>query len=72
MIGPFDKYSILRKSSYQFKSQFGNINEMLNEYQKLYNLDKAKKDKIKKDYKNILENYCSDGSIKKELKEIFK
>jgi hypothetical protein len=45
---------------------------MLNEYQKLYNLDKAKKDKIKKDYKNILENYCSDGSIKKELKEIFK
>lgn len=72
MIGPFDKYSILRKSSYQFKSQFGNINEMLNEYQKLYNLDKAKKDKIKKDYKNILENYCSASSIKNELKEIFK
>ena len=72
MIGPFDKYSILGKSSYQFKSKFGNINEMMNEYQKLYNLDQAKKDKIKKDYKNILENYCSASSIKKELKEIFK
>lgn len=72
MIGPFNKYSILKKSTYQFKSQFGNINEMVSEYHKLYNLDRAKKDKIKRDYQNILENYCSTISVKKELNEIFK
>ncbi|MAV65138.1 MAG: glycosyltransferase WbuB [Pelagibacteraceae bacterium TMED124] len=72
MIGPFDKYSILKKSKNQFKSKFGILNEMLNEYHKLCNLDKAKRNEIKEDYKNILEKYCSAKTIKKELKEIFK
>ena len=72
MIGPFDKYSILKKSKYQFKSQFGNINEMMDEYYKLCSLDKFKKNEIKRDYINILEQYCSTNAIIKELKEIFK
>tara|TARA_Y100001935_G_scaffold255611_1_gene269956 strand:- start:380 stop:1633 length:1254 start_codon:yes stop_codon:yes gene_type:complete len=71
MIGPFDKYSILKKSRYQFKSQFGNTNEMLNEYHKLCSLDKFKKNDIKRDYKNILKQYCSTRTIKKELNVIF-
>ena len=44
-IGPFKQYSILRKSSYQFNAEFGNISEMLNEYHKLSNLDISKKEK---------------------------
>ena len=47
MIGPFKQYSILRKSSYQFNAEFGNISEMLNEYHKLSNLDISKKERIK-------------------------
>lgn len=71
MIGPFKQYSILRKSSYQFNAEFGNISEMLNEYHKLSNLDISKKERIKRDYHNILENHCSARTVKKELKEIF-
>jgi len=71
MIGPLDKYSVLKKSIYQFKSQFGNINEMVNEYHKLYNLDKSIRYKIKKNYQDILKNHCSTDSVKKDLKNIF-
>ena len=59
MIGPFAKYSILKKSKYQFKSFFGDIDEMIKQYENICNLDLNSKNHIKDDYKNILTNYSS-------------
>ena len=71
MIGPFAKYSILKKSKYQFKSFFGDIDEMIKQYENICNLDLNSKNHIKDDYKNILTNYSSVKSSESIIADIF-
>ena len=43
MIGSFEKYSVLKKSKHQYKSEFGNIDSMVDQYNYLCSLNNEKK-----------------------------
>jgi len=65
MLGPFNKYSILKDSQFPFHSNFGDINQMGIEFDKLCSLGSNKKELIKDEYRSLLIknatiNSCSD------------
>lgn len=65
MLGPFNKYSILKDSQFPFHSNFGDIDQMGIEFDKLCSLDSNKKELITDEYRSLLIknatiNSCSD------------
>lgn len=65
MLGPFNKYSILKDSKFPFHSNFGDINQMGIEFDKLCSLAGNQKELIKDEYRSLLIknatiNSCSD------------
>jgi hypothetical protein len=70
MIGPFNKYSILKYSSNHFHANFGDIPNIAKGFHDLFSLSNHKRKIINEEYKKLLSRYASSESLEDILAEI--
>lgn len=70
MLGPFNKYSILKYSSHHFHSNFGDVKKISNEFDNLCSLNDQERKIIGDEYKNLLSRYATSESLEDIFTEL--
>ena len=70
MLGPFNKYSILKYSSHHFHSNFGDVKKISREFDNLCSLNVKERKILADEYKNLLSRYATSESLEDIFTEL--
>ncbi len=71
MIGPFNKFSILKNLNNKHEAKFDDINEIASQINILTNLNNEEQSVYQDQSKKLLDNYASINSMRSQLDKIF-